>query len=44
MSFTQTEKKLAEITDEGLFEKLATDVLRHADAEHKGLAPPGGKR
>jgi hypothetical protein len=41
MSFTQTEKKLAEITDEGLFEKLATAVLRAAEPEYQALAHPG---
>jgi hypothetical protein len=41
MSFAQTEKKLAEITDEGLFEKLATAVLRDGEPEYKALAHPG---
>jgi hypothetical protein len=30
---TQTEQKLADITDEGYFEKLATAVLREADTD-----------
>jgi len=46
MPITQTEQKLADINDEGYFEKLATAVLREADADcaaviHTGVNPTG---
>jgi hypothetical protein len=41
MSVTPTEKKLAAITDVGLFEKLATAVLRAADPVYRALVHTG---
>jgi hypothetical protein len=38
---TNTAKRLSEMTDEGLFERLATAVLREADAKYAGLTHPG---
>lgn len=38
---TNTAKRLAEMTDEGLFERLATAVLREADAKYAALTHPG---
>jgi hypothetical protein len=36
-----TAKRLAEMTDEGVFERLATAVLREADPRYAALAHPG---
>jgi hypothetical protein len=36
-----TAKLLSEITDEGLFERLATAVLREAEERYSSLAHPG---
>ena len=36
-----TAKRLAKLTDEGTFERLATAVLREADARHAALTHPG---
>ena len=41
MSKRETPRKLAEITDEGLFEDLATAVLREADPQYRLLAHLG---
>ena len=41
MSNRETQRRLAEITDEGLFEDLATAVLREADQRYRLLAHPG---
>lgn len=38
---SSTEKLLAEITDEGAFERLATAVLREADHRYSSLVHPG---
>lgn len=38
---SSTEKLLAEMTDEGAFERLATAVLREADPRYSSLAHPG---
>jgi hypothetical protein len=38
---TNTTKRLAEMTDERMFERLATAVLREADAKYAALTDPG---
>jgi hypothetical protein len=38
---TSTAKLLSEMTDEGVFERLATAILREADARYVALAHPG---
>jgi hypothetical protein len=37
----ETAKRLADITDEGLFERLATAILREADPRYASLTHPG---
>jgi hypothetical protein len=41
MSAANTEQALAAITDEGLFERLATAILREANPNYYSLAHPG---
>jgi len=41
MSAANTEQALAAITDEGLFERLATAILREANPNYSSLAHPG---
>lgn len=41
MSFIQTERDLSNITDEGLFEKLATAILRDAEQDYRALVHTG---
>lgn len=41
MSASGTAQKLADITDEGLFERLATAVLRRAEPQYRGLCHTG---
>jgi len=41
MSAEKTEQALASITDEGLFERLATAILREADSTYRSLVHPG---
>lgn len=41
MTFTQTERALSNLTDEGLFEKLATAILREAEANYAALVHTG---
>ncbi len=41
MDTGQTIQKLAQITDAGLFEKLATAILRDAEPEYRPLVHPG---
>jgi hypothetical protein len=36
-----TAKRLAEMTDEGVFERLATAILRRADSRFRSLVHPG---
>jgi hypothetical protein len=38
---TDTAKRLSQISDDGLFERLATAVLREADPRYSNLAHPG---
>lgn len=41
MTFTQTEQNLSKITDEGLFEKLATAILRDAEYAYRAMIHTG---
>ena len=41
MEANDTTRKISEITDEALFERLATAVLREAKAEYASLLHPG---
>jgi len=41
MSAENTEQALAAINDEGLFERLATAILREANPTYGSLAHPG---
>jgi hypothetical protein len=41
MTFTQTEQQLSQITDEGLFEKLAMAVLRAAEPDYRAMVHTG---
>jgi hypothetical protein len=41
MNQTRTEETLEGITDEGLFERLATAILREAEPRYRGLVHPG---
>lgn len=41
MAQENTVRKLADITDEGAFERLATAVLRHSDERCRALSHPG---
>lgn len=41
MTFTETEQRLSQITDEGLFEKLATAVLRAAEPDYSAIIHTG---
>lgn len=41
MNTSKTDQVLAAFTDEGLFERLATAILREADPRYRSLAHPG---
>ena len=41
MAQGDTVRKLADMTDEGVFERLATAVLRHSDGRFRSLSHPG---
>ncbi len=41
MDTGHTAQKLAQVTDEGLFEMLATAILRDSEREYRSLVHPG---